>query len=116
MAKTENNNPYVGPRAFNPDDKSVGRCFYGRDREVEELTDLLLSDRIVLLYAPSGAGKTSLINAELIPRLRDEERFDVLPTVSLKRAPAEADRERTAGTMNRYVYSTLQSLGEGLPA
>jgi hypothetical protein len=48
-------NPYVGPRAFQP-----GETLYGRDREVLELLDLVLAERIVL-HSPSGAGKTSLI-------------------------------------------------------
>ena len=47
-------NPYVGPRAF-----QYGETLYGRDREVVELLDLVIAERIVLLYSPSGAGKTS---------------------------------------------------------
>jgi MoxR-like ATPase len=51
-------NAYVGPRPFPPD-----RQLYGRDRELLALTNRLLSERLVLLYSPSGAGKTSLIRA-----------------------------------------------------
>ena len=49
-------NPYVGPRAFQD-----GETLYGRDREVAKLLNLLIAERIVLLYSPSGAGKTSLL-------------------------------------------------------
>src|SRR4051812_34009695 len=66
-------NPFVGPRPLTPED-----ALYGRDREVEQLLDQLVADRIVLLYSPSGAGKTSLIQAGLVPRLR-EDGFTVLP-------------------------------------
>ena len=66
-------NPYVGPRAF-----ETGETLYGRDLELRQLLDLLISERIVLLHSPSGAGKSSLIQAKLIPRLQDEE-FCVLP-------------------------------------
>src|SRR3712207_4679691 len=71
-------NPFVGPRAFD-----TGETLFGRDRQRVALLDLLISARIVLLYSPSGAGKTSLINAALIPDLR-EERFTVrrVPRVS----------------------------------
>lgn len=60
-------NPYIGPRAF-----QTGEVLYGRDRELLRLLNLLISRRLVLLHAPSGAGKTSLINAVLIPRLQAE--------------------------------------------
>jgi hypothetical protein len=51
-------NPYVGPRAFRS-----GEDLPGRDFEIRELTDLLIAERITLLHAPSGAGKTSLNEA-----------------------------------------------------
>ena len=60
-------NPYVGPRPF-----QTGETLYGRDREILELLDLLIAERIVLLYSPSGAGKTSLIQAGLLPKLEEE--------------------------------------------
>lgn len=38
-----------------------------------------MSERLLLFYAQSGAGKSSLLNTRIIPRLRDEEGFQVLP-------------------------------------
>lgn len=87
-------NPFVGPRSFTRNEK-----LHGRDREIRELLDLLVADRIVLCYSPSGAGKTSLIQAGLVPRL-EEEGFDVLPTIRLKHDPADAG-------VNRYVASAV---------
>jgi WD40 repeat protein len=46
---------------------------YGRDRELRELYNLLIAERITLLHSPSGAGKSSLIQAGLIPRLRGRQ-------------------------------------------
>jgi WD40 repeat protein len=43
-----------------------------RDREVETLARLVTMYRGVLLYGESGTGKSSLINAGLLPRLIDE--------------------------------------------
>lgn len=60
--------PYVGPRTFTEKEQSL---FYGRDREVEDLIHLLLAERIVLLHSPSGAGKSSLLQAGLIPKLQE---------------------------------------------
>ncbi|RRR66912.1 MAG: hypothetical protein EI684_19850 [Candidatus Viridilinea halotolerans] len=93
-------NPYVGPRAFEERD---GARFFGRERELEEVFHLLLARRLVLLHSPSGAGKSSLIQARLIPRLRDEG-FMVHPPIRLRgEAPAGA---------NRFTLATLLSLGE----
>ena len=36
------------------------------------LTDQVLANRMVVVYAKSGLGKTSLLNAGVAPRLRDE--------------------------------------------
>jgi WD40 repeat protein len=100
-------NPFVGPRAFR-----TGEPLYGRDREVAVLTDLLIAERIVLLYSPSGAGKTSLLAAGVVPRLA-REGFRVLPTIRVGREPPP---EALNESVNRYVLSTLLSLEEGLPA
>jgi WD40 repeat protein len=100
-------NPYVGPRAFQP-----GETLYGRDREVLALLDLVLAERIVLLHSPSGAGKTSLIQAALIPRL-EEEGFEVLPVIRVSlEQPVGTD---TGEGLNHYVLSTLLSLEEDVP-
>src|SRR2546423_1296196 len=92
-------NPYVGPRAL-----ALGEPIYGREREVLDLRDLLIAERIVLLYSPSGAGKTSLIQAGLIPEMEREE-FTVLPIMRVGKNPTG-----TAG--NRYLTSAILSLEE----
>lgn len=55
-------NPYVGPRPFRRDE-----LFFGREREAASVANSLLSGRIMLLHSPSGAGKTSLIQASVVP-------------------------------------------------
>lgn len=101
-------NPYVGPESFRRGDR-----IYGRDRAASELLDLLVAERIVLLHSPSGAGKTSLIQARMLALL-EEDNFDVLPIVRLNHdvPPELADADPR---VNRYVLSALSSLEEGLP-
>jgi MoxR-like ATPase len=101
-------NPYVGPRAFRR-----GEALYGRDREKKRLLNLLIAERIVLLCSPSGAGKTSLVQAALIPELEGEG-FTVLPVIRLNRTPPPADLQGI-GVSNRYILSLLLSLEERLP-
>lgn len=101
-------NPYVGPRSFRRGEK-----LYGRDREVVELLDLLIAERIVLLYSPSGAGKTSLIQAVLVSQL-EREGFEVLPVMRVGLEPPPNLELPQAS--NRYVLSLLLSLERELPA
>lgn len=92
-------NPYVGPRPFAQAD--VYR-FFGRDREAAELYSLVAAHRTVLLYAQSGAGKTSLLNAGLIPRL-EQGGFDVLPPARVSRpngGRAPDDRVKNVYVLN----------------
>ncbi len=100
-------NPYVGPRSL-----KTGEPFFGRDREIRSLLALLVSERIVMLHSPSGAGKSSLIQAGLMPRMT--ERFSVFPVIRVNLEPPT--EIRTSSGSNRYVLSTLLSLEEGQPA
>jgi hypothetical protein len=103
-------NPFVGPRPYTRDDHQAGHEFHGRDWEASELLDLLLAKRIVLLYSPSGAGKTSLIQAKLSPDL-EQRGFEILPVVRVGLEPSTlpgygADlRDR-----NRYLLCAKCSL------
>jgi len=78
-------NPYVGPPPFRREDRER---FFGRDREKSELYSLVAAHRTVLLYAQSGAGKTSLLNAKLIPEL-EEGGFDVLISTRFSQLSAD---------------------------
>jgi basic membrane lipoprotein Med (substrate-binding protein (PBP1-ABC) superfamily)/DNA-binding SARP family transcriptional activator len=61
-------NPYKGLRAFGEEDASD---FYGRDVLVDRLVDMIGSgQRLVALVGPSGSGKSSVVAAGLLPRLR----------------------------------------------
>ncbi|MCB8920137.1 MAG: WD40 repeat domain-containing protein [Ardenticatenaceae bacterium] len=73
---TEILNPYVGPRTFTKDDRDR---FFGREREARDLVSLVISERMVLFYSQSGAGKSSLINARVLPQLVEDEGFVALP-------------------------------------
>jgi tetratricopeptide (TPR) repeat protein len=104
---------YVGPRPFR-----TGEHLFGRAQEVTTLTSLLIGERVVLLYSPSGAGKSSLIQAGLVPRLRRKP-FHV-PALAGEAGPGAPPvvvrvntplpKDLTAA--NRYVLSALLSLEE----
>jgi hypothetical protein len=58
--------PYKGSDSYQIEDFEL---FFGREREAEQLTALILASSFSLLHAPSAAGKTSLLNARVIPFL-----------------------------------------------
>lgn len=59
---------YPSIRAFQKQEASL---FIGRDQEIKLLYNKVVSEKMVLLFARSGIGKSSLINAGLIPMLED---------------------------------------------
>ena len=97
--------PYVGPRPFA---RAERERFFGRAEEARTLASLVVAHRVVLVYAASGAGKTSLLNAGLIPLLEDEDGFEVFAPVRL-RGLAEPDSRR-----NPYVVNLLANLAREL--
>jgi WD40 repeat protein len=97
-------NPYVGPRSFR-----TGEKLFGRSRETAELIDLLIAERIVLMSSPSGAGKSSLINAGVIPQMRGHG-FNVFPPMRVGRSlPSDVVLPQQG---NRFVVSLLLSIEE----
>lgn len=98
-------NPYVGPASFTKDDS---KHFFGRAAETRELASLVIARRAVLLYAQSGAGKTSLLQASLIPELERRKRVETFP---IARVTGSAD----ASSANLYVENALANLFPGRP-
>jgi dipeptidyl aminopeptidase/acylaminoacyl peptidase len=95
-------NPYVGPRPFEIREQ---RLFFGRDWEAEELVALIVAHPAVLFYAQSGAGKSSLLNARIVPKLTTEEGCEVLPVARVRGDIPEGIR--TDRIENLYVFNTL---------
>jgi hypothetical protein len=101
VAGATDTNPFPGPRPFAESDNLL---FFGRDRELSDLVALLFAQRVVLLHAPSGAGKSSLANAGLIPRAR-QRGFEFLPVARVRgTGPSGGD-----SAANRYVNNVIEN-------
>jgi tetratricopeptide (TPR) repeat protein len=92
--------PYVGPTPFQREDQAL---FFGRRHEANELLSLVTAHPAVLLYSQSGAGKTSLLNASLVPML-EADGFDVAGPARVRpKVPEDFDY----GEANPYVFNAL---------
>ncbi|MFJ9033146.1 AAA family ATPase [Streptomyces sp. NPDC102274] len=80
------NPPYAGLAAFQPEDADR---FFGRERLTEEMFDRLSRQRFVAVFGASGSGKSSLLRAGLLPRLRAD---------GVRRDGAQRERTRNDGT------------------
>ncbi|KOG39882.1 nSTAND1 domain-containing NTPase [Streptomyces resistomycificus] len=61
--------PYRGLARFEPDDREL---FFGRDRLIDELSELTCGSPFAVVFGASGSGKSSLLRAGLIPLLREK--------------------------------------------
>ncbi len=61
--------PYRGLGAFTADDAAM---FVGREDDIGRLREMVQMQPLVVVTGPSGVGKSSLVNAGLIPPLREQ--------------------------------------------
>ena len=95
--------PYRGLARFEPDDREL---FFGRDRLIAELRELVCSHRFAVVFGASGSGKSSLLRAGLIPSLREE--------IAARGRPAVL-RVLTPGAAPATTYGHLLTPAEGEP-
>ena len=78
--------PYRGLTRFEPGDADL---FFGRDQLTDHLLELTRSRRFTAVFGPSGSGKSSLLRAGLIPRLRTGDQLDPQPVALRVLTPGE---------------------------
>ena len=64
--------PYKGLAPFE-DSELDALLFFGRERETEIIVSNLLASKLTVLYGPSGVGKSSVLRAAVVRRLRELE-------------------------------------------
>ena len=113
---TTTRNPYKGLRAF---DETDARDFFGREELVRRLVERIESrhrSRLTVLAGASGAGKSSVVRAGLIPELRDRDNAVAVmtpgrdPVVSLAHAISDELGRDVAGIDSGSV--AVSSIGD----
>jgi hypothetical protein len=69
-AQTELLRRYPGLKPF---ERRQSPVFHGRSEDALRLADLIMRERLVVLFSKSGIGKTSLLKAGVAPRLEPED-------------------------------------------
>ncbi|MDX1927724.1 MAG: TIR domain-containing protein [Pirellulaceae bacterium] len=95
--------PYVGPQPFRPE---MADRFFGRDHELRQILEAIEESRIVLVYAPSGAGKSSLLNTKVRTTLT-ELGMQVLPSTRVGGEVPASFEGRATEIENVFVFLTL---------
>jgi hypothetical protein len=97
-------NPWLGLASFTEETREY---FYGREAEVAELARRVQRKLLTVLFGQSGLGKTSILRAGLVPRLRSQGYCPVYVRIDYGRdAPEPADQIKTA------IAATARRAGE----
>jgi WD40 repeat protein len=98
-------------RPFTLDD---GFPFFGRDRESEELVQHLRQSRFLTVIGSSGSGKSSLVFAGLVPRLRKTNLFGPGKWLVRSMRPGERPLAELAQTLGADPANPAAAVAEAL--
>jgi hypothetical protein len=110
-------NPWLGLASFTEETKAF---FFGRDDEVAELARRVQRKLLTVLFGQSGLGKTSILSAGLVPRLRGQGYCPIYVRIDYGRdapEPAEQIKEavsRTARHAGEWTQVGVATKGESL--
>lgn len=112
-AAVDERNPWLGLASFTEETRAF---FYGRDDEVAELARRVQRKLLTVLFGQSGLGKTSILRAGLVPRLRSQGycpiyvRIDYAPDTPepVEQIKQAINRTAGAGQIILYAYQLTQ--------
>ncbi len=106
--------------AWHRSPKRRARYFYGRDEEVAELARRVQRKLLTVLFGQSGLGKTSILRAGLVPRLRGQGYCPIYVRIDYGREspePAEQIKQaisRAARRSGEWTQAGVAIEGESL--
>ena len=117
QAPVDARNPYLGLISFTEETREY---FFGREEEVAELARRVQRKLLTVLFGKSGLGKTSILRAGLLPRLRRHGYCPVYVRIAYGRdspEPAEqikAAIRRAASVSGEWTQAGVAAAGESL--
>ena len=116
-AAVDERNPWIGLASFTEETQAY---FYGREEEVAQLARRVQRKLLTVLFGQSGLGKTSILRAGLVPRLRTQGYCPVYVRVDYGRdapEPAEQIKQaiaRAATRSGEWTQAGVATAGESL--
>ncbi len=115
--------PYKFLLPFGLQDQDI---FFGRDEAIDDLYDTLFQARLTVLHARSGAGKSSLLNAGLGPRLVDRRYLPIFARTYndpvsaivneiIKRGKPSPVRPWPALPLRDFLHLVVENMGRRVP-
>ncbi len=96
--------PWLGLASFTEETRAY---FYGREEEIAELGRRVQRKLLTILFGQSGLGKTSILRAGIVPRLRPEGYCPVYVRIDYSpEAPEPSEQIKEA------IFRATQSLGQ----
>ena len=92
-------NPYPGIRSYNI---SESHLFFGREKQIEELSEIMKKNYFAAISGASGSGKSSIVKAGLIPKFVKE--FDNLEYIIFR--PGNNPLKNFAEGLTNYFIKT----------
>ncbi len=96
--------PWLGLASFTEETRGY---FYGREEEVGELARRVQRKLLTILFGQSGLGKTSILRAGIVPRLRPEGYCPVYVRIDYSRESPPPSEQ-----IKRAIFAETQASGE----
>jgi len=110
-------NPWLGLASFTEETRAY---FFGREEEVAELARRVQRKLLTVLFGQSGLGKTSILRAGLVPKLRSQGYCPVYVRVDYSAESPEPGEQikhaiaQTARRSGEWTQSGVAAAGESL--
>jgi AcrR family transcriptional regulator len=105
--------PYPGLVSYSEADAAH---FYGRERIVQEILGRLHLHPFLTIIGPSGSGKSSLLQAGVLPALKQSNLFATKEWHTLILRPGPQPLHRLAAALSRYLPASPPEIRETLAA
>jgi len=103
-AAVDEGNPWLGLASFTEETRAY---FFGREEEVAELARRVQRKLLTILFGQSGLGKTSILRAGLVPRLRGQGYCPVYVRIDYGR-----DSPEPAEQIKRAIQANARHSGQ----